>query len=105
MNRSERLAQNESRFRELNEEIERLERGWPQKEIDFVCECADETCAKVMTMTLAEYAEVRADPTKFAALRGHQNPDIERVVESRDRYVVVRKHTALATHGPTARPR
>jgi hypothetical protein len=95
--REERLAANESFFREVNEEIERLTEGWALESLrDFVCECSDASCTQVVSMTLKEYRGVRAHRHRFAVVPGHELPEIETVVERHQRYLVVEKHAELA---------
>jgi hypothetical protein len=40
---------------------------------------------------LAEYEAVRAHPSRFLVLPGHERPDIERVVGEGDGYFIVEK--------------
>jgi hypothetical protein len=44
-----------------------------------------------MSMTLVEYEALRAEPTRFAVVPGHEVPDVERVVDRRPKYLVVEK--------------
>ena len=100
--RSERAARNESLFREVNERVEVLAQkfGLATEMTDFICECAQPTCAEVIQMTVREYEEIRRDPTHFAIAAGHEATDIERVVEKTDRYFVVAK---IGTAGQVAK--
>jgi hypothetical protein len=92
--RQERRAKNESLFRDVNERIEEIERDFSVAgESEFVCECDDLDCAKRFAMSLSEYERLRADPTTFAVVPGHQSPDDEDVIEYRDDYYVIRKHS------------
>src|SRR3954447_15028252 len=88
-----RAARNQSLFREVNERIEGLNEGFgvilPLGE--WVCECADETCVERMELTVAAYQAIRRHPERFPVLPGHEQLDVERVVERHDRYVVVSK--------------
>lgn len=92
--REERLAQNESRFREINESAQ------PQRERQgagrFVCECADRGCAAWIEVPPDHYAEVRANPRRFLVTPGHEIPDIERIAERRDGYLVIEKPEEVA---------
>lgn len=92
MGREERLAQNEALFREVNERLEELSRrtGTADGGVDFVCECADETCTRRIRLSLQEYERVRAHPRRFVVLPGHEQ-DVERVVEDRGAYRIVEK--------------
>jgi hypothetical protein len=88
-----RIKQNEERFREINERLERDLRQVPDdgSAIDFVCECGHIDCAQGVRLTLGEFAEVRGHDGTFVVLAGHEIPDTEDVVDGTDRYLVVRK--------------
>jgi len=57
----------------------------------FVCECSDIECVMVIVLPIGEYEEVRAHPTRFLVLDGHEDKSIERVVETRPDYLIVEK--------------
>lgn len=65
-------ARNQSLYREVNERVRSLDSGWMSMsdEVGFVCECADESCALPLTLTLAEYEAVRARIWKRSPSRG-----------------------------------
>src|ERR1700738_2567494 len=87
-----RIAANEDTFRDLNEGIARGQ--WPGEEssqVSFRCECARLGCNLLIELRLAEYEAVRRHPRRFFVAPGHQLPEVERVVESRENYVVVEK--------------
>jgi hypothetical protein len=93
--RATRLAENEARFREINDRVERdLERVVysPDELLPFVCECAQRTCSTTIELTRDEYERVRADSILFAVAPGHEITDIEDVVERHERYFLIRKH-------------
>jgi hypothetical protein len=93
--RRRRAAENQSLFRSVNERIEELNRLFD----DFtpygswICECARTDCIERLDMTLAEYEELRADPTHFAVYPAepHVFHDVERVIGRNDRYWTVEK--------------
>ncbi len=97
--RLERQARNEALIREVNERIERVDkdaeaRGWAPDGgfFDFHCECGrGEPCDAKVRMTIGEYEIVRAQDDRFAVLPGHENAEIESVVERSERFVVVDK--------------
>lgn len=91
--RRRRIAENESRFREINERLEADLRRIPDdgEAASFICECGRADCAEVVPMTLDEYEHVRQDPLLFSILPGHEFADTEDVVATADRFVVVRK--------------
>ena len=87
-----RIAANEDVFRRVNEGIERGRwPGEPESPISFRCECAQLGCNALLTLTLAEYEHVRANPRRFVLVAGHELPAVERVVERRGEIVVVEK--------------
>ena len=91
--RTERAAQNQSIFREVNERLEELAETfkWVSELSTFKCECADLGCVAMMNLTLNEYEAVRSESNSFAVLPGHVFSDVERVVRETDRFVVVSK--------------
>jgi hypothetical protein len=93
--RDARSAKNEALFREVNERIaevgERLQVLPEDELLDFRCECGGPECETSISMTPAEYEHVRSDKDRFAVVPGHEDEDIERVVERTERYVVVDK--------------
>lgn len=97
MKREERIGLNEAVFREVNERIEDLadQFGLAGRPLDLVCECGDATCVDRISMTAEEYEQLRSDPNLFAVHSGHEEPDVEEVVEQRDGYDVVRKHPGV----------
>jgi hypothetical protein len=92
----ERVAQNQSRFRDYNERIEPHNRvhTWTEPPMpDWVCECAFVECVLPVRLTIAEYEAIRAYPTRFlvAPSDEHVVPEVERVIERDERYWVVEK--------------
>jgi len=92
----DRAAQNEVLFRSVNEEIERLGPESDQQYIQFVCECSDGACVERIQLTISEYEEVRSDGRWFAIVPGHLTEQIEHVVRTTDRYLIVEKDTPEA---------
>jgi hypothetical protein len=93
--REERLGKNEARFREVNERIREITTY--DSDVEFLCECGDDTCTQSIRMTLGEYEGVRADPTHFLIVPGHEAAAIENVIISNDRFAVVEKRVGDAT--------
>src|SRR3954447_5336287 len=89
-----RMAQTEAVYREVNEAIAQTAVRFEATETDFVCECADPKCAHRITAGLDEYEDVRADATHFIVAPGHDEPDIERVVDRNGEFMVVEKFGA-----------
>jgi hypothetical protein len=89
--RKQRIARNETIFREVNERIEEVSANAPGKHVEFLCECGSRECAEVVALTRSEYESLRADPVLFAVLNGHEIPEVEIVVARNDRFLTVRK--------------
>src|SRR5436190_21551218 len=93
--RAAKAARNQSLFRDINERIKELNEGFslviPVGE--WVCECANDTCVERLLLSAEEYEAVRREPTHFfvAPDEDHIWPQVERVVERRERYWLVEK--------------
>jgi hypothetical protein len=92
---AERVGKNEALFREVNERIRELNAAFDDangEARDFVCECSLEGCRDYVPLTMAEYEEVRSEPTRFLVAPGHVwHPENEREVARRERYWMVEK--------------
>lgn len=97
--RRKRIALNESVFREVNEQVEALNRNLvaleESEDMSIVCECGEIQCAQRLDVSLGEYERVRSDALLFLVVPGHEIPDVEDVVERSDAYLVVRKRPEL----------
>ncbi len=91
--RQERIGRNEVLFREINERLKEMQETFDvlTEQAEFVCECGNADCTQQVTMSLAEYERLRSDPQTFAVVAGHEASDVEDIVETRERYLVVRK--------------
>ena len=92
----ERRARNEAIFREVNERIEELSRRSGIDEDDsllpgFICECSTEGCTELLQLSYHQYEAVRQNPRRFLVLPGHQDLDVERVVDQLANALVVEK--------------
>ena len=105
--RAKRIADNESRFREINERLRTDLRALPEDDerVDFVCECGHVDCAQSVPLTLAEYETVRAGSLDFLVVPGHEIGDVEDVVDVNDRFARVRKHPEVSDHVRGTDPR
>jgi hypothetical protein len=88
-----KAARNQMLFRSVNERIHEISDGGvpPNETTSFLCECADTSCMKTLELTASEYEAAHSSPTRFPILPGHELPDVERVVEQHDGYIVVEK--------------
>jgi hypothetical protein len=102
---AERAARNEALFREVNERIKDVDETSDLGLFEFVCECADLSCAQQITMTLGEYESVRSQPDQFLVRKDHAVGDVEVVVEERPNYRVVAKIGAAGDSAAELDPR
>ena len=101
-----RVAGTESGIRDVNEGIERGQ--WPGDEdahVGFRCECARAGCNQLVELTVREYEEVRAHPRRFVVVPGHELPDVETVIATRDGYVIVEKRNQAGEAAERTDPR
>ena len=90
--REQRMTQNETLFREVNERVEALAHQLgPNVPYEFLCECANVDCTFRLPLPIEIYESVRADPRQFVVLPLHYTPEIEELVVEEDTYWIVRK--------------
>ena len=92
---AERKALNEGTFRDANEHLEQnavevigVSDG---QLVPFLCECPQMECTQVVLLTLKEYEQVRSGPKKGLAALGHEDPEVEEVLDRNDRFVTTEK--------------
>jgi len=90
--RARRMGENEALYRSINEKIESLNEsfGVVAETMAVVCECGRLECAEQIELDLPTYEHVRADPTHFVVLPGHEEPDVETIIERHGNFNVVR---------------
>ena len=92
--RLSRAEKNERAFQAHNQrrvELEQSGQGWQDEPVPFVCECDDPACHRAIELTIGEYERAVAPAMDFVVLPGHEDPAVERVVDVRPGYLVVRK--------------
>jgi hypothetical protein len=101
------LAKNEELFRNVNERIEEVSAGVPRDQplMDFLCECDRNGCEEKVQAARAEYEAVRARPTQFIVVPGHEDRRVERVISTNDRFTIVEKQGQAATDAEQTDPR
>ena len=85
-----RIAMNEAAFRRVNEAIQAGRSGDPEA-LDLICECGRLGCTEHINVPSATYTAVRADPRRFMIVPGHEVPEAERIVETREGFTIVEK--------------
>jgi len=82
---------NEVLFRELNERVTDDAEATGDATFEIYCECANLDCIERLIVTADEYRRAREDPTQFLVRSGHEVEDVEEVVQTTDRFDMVRK--------------
>jgi hypothetical protein len=104
--REERLAHNEVVFRTLNESIDQIAIGLGgPAPFEFVCECATSDCFDRIELTLPEYESVRSEGSCFILRPGHEDLEVELVVQQHPNYIVVQKDGVAGLVAHDADPR
>ena len=77
--RERQIAENEVRFRALNERLRDASGTWNPGEgaLELVCECGDENCTHAIGMTPHDYEAVRSNEAQFAVVPGHERPEVD----------------------------
>jgi hypothetical protein len=89
--RLETVRRNEQIARRVNEQTaDDAERGAVSGP-EFLCECGSASCMERLDMTLDEFEQVHSNAERFAVLRGHELPDVERIISTTSVYAVVEK--------------
>lgn len=105
MNRKERIARNETLFREVNERVREVSPDEEGEHVGFLCECGEEECTETVFLSVPEYEGVRSERTHFVLTPGHEIPEVETTVQRTERFVVVRKTPAEAATAIDTDPR
>lgn len=89
---AERAARNEEVFRGVNERIEAgaKEHGVVST-LPFHCECCRASCLATIEIAPDRYDKVVRERYRFVVIPGHEDREIERVVEVEAQFVVVEK--------------
>jgi hypothetical protein len=92
MDFAERAARNEEVFRKVNEGIAA---GGEQFSVSgtlpFHCECDRTSCLDTIEIAHARYEQIVRERYCFVVIPGHEDPRIERIVETESGFLVVEK--------------
>ena len=92
MDFAERAARNEEVFRSINERIEEAaEQHGRDVPLRLHCECGRASCFETTDLMPDVYKRVSTDGHRFIVLPGHEEPNVEVVVERHDGWLVVEK--------------
>lgn len=91
-------------FREVNDRIAEITGTWAWEDGQgFLCECAAGRCTEAVWLTRAQYEAIRAVPTQFFTVPGHELAGEDRVVERHEGFVVVEKVAERGSAEPPLR--
>jgi hypothetical protein len=92
-----RAAQNQMLFRSVNDRIREVgELSGSPPELEFACECADDTCIEKIRLSKLQFLAIESEENRFIVLRGHEVPEVEDIVAERDGFLIVSKRGAGA---------
>ena len=100
-----RNARVQAIYREVNEGIALINSGWDIPDLELLCECGTTGCTDRVALTSDEYERLRAEPTRFVLVPGHEVEAVERVVETAAGHVIVENHGRAATVARRTDPR
>lgn len=90
-----RLIENEVLFRERNTAVKEFiqdETRHDDGSLEFYCECSSTDCVSRIKITPSEYGGAHRSNRHFIALRGHELPEIEKVVTRKSGYNILEKY-------------
>jgi hypothetical protein len=92
--RDARLGRNEALFRSVNERLETLNETFSTvtERFEIICECAKTDCGERIPIAVETYERARDDPRLFLLVPGHEDVNVEEVVERHESYHLVRKN-------------
>jgi len=88
------LVRTQILFREVNERVRQTIDAFDGPN-EFLCECGTGECIETVPLTLEEYERIRSHANLFLLAAGHENPDVDRVVDQGAAYVLVKKIVAV----------
>ena len=93
--REERVIRNEALLREVNVHIADLEErvNDPTELLPLLCECSQARCTVPIEVDRATFDAVRRSDLRFLVLPGHEQPEVESVLERRSGYLIVEKRS------------
>jgi hypothetical protein len=59
--------------------------------VPFICECRDGQCLERIELSTDEYDGITAHPERAPIAPGHEDAELERIVESTNRFAVVER--------------
>jgi hypothetical protein len=110
---AERVARNQSMFRDANERIEKSAEELLEDTaaaVPFICECPEPTCTSIARLSLVDYEMVRSRGDWFFAAPGHEvcvvdGEEVARIVKRYAGYSLMEKIGAAGEAAARLDPR
>lgn len=96
----QRLKENEVIFRKANENVaEYVEEqiGGDAAILPFYCECSRPKCRQRIKISTKEYKQLHKNRRQFIAIKGHETPSIEKVLQRATGFIVLEKFGKMPT--------
>lgn len=96
-----RRADNEAAFQKINQQLKEsalktfADPDQRISKLEFFCECSDRECLAPLMATIDSFESISKHPRRFLVLPGHEQADIEDVLERNTDYWVVEKKPDL----------
>jgi hypothetical protein len=103
--RQRRIAENEATSRYVNEVLEAHSPGEKRSPGAFLGECSRPHCDHIIEITPLDYERIRAHPLRFIVRHGHEEPEVEAIVEDQSDYLVVEKEAEAGRVAEAEDPR
>lgn len=88
-----KLVRNQILFREVNERLRETVSA-SEESVEFLCECSNEDCIETVELGLADYERIRSNSNLFVVVLGHELPEVERIVDQGEGFLLVQKIVA-----------
>jgi len=92
-----RRAKNEKSFRDFNVRTRKAAETVMARvdkdsfPLGMMCECGNPNCTQRLELTIKEREQIRENKDYFIVVRGHEDLEIEKIVDQRPQYSVVEK--------------
>jgi len=95
---NERLIRNEQILRDKNTNAEKALKQYFHNDKDvqnapmeFICECSTLNCKKHVNISISTYEKIHARRDRFVISKGHETPQVEKVVQHEPDFDIVEK--------------
>ncbi len=89
----QRAARNQAVCRDVNDRIDELNEqlGSDDALPQYICECLDVSCGERIAIPHHDYLRIRRNPVEFVVVPGHEDLQVEQVIDRETSWLIVRK--------------